>query len=40
MKVKAVKFFANGFMTQPFACGLEDGVEKFDASIVRVCKIF
>jgi len=33
MKVKAVKFFANGFMTQPFACGLEDGVEKFDANV-------
>ena len=33
MKVEAVKFFENGFMTQPFACGLEDGVEKFDANI-------
>ena len=33
MEVKAVKFFKDGFMTQPFACGLEDGVEKFDASV-------
>ena len=33
MKVEAVKFFENGFMTQPFACGLEDGVEKFDANV-------
>lgn len=33
MEVKAVKLFENGFMTQPFACGLEDGVEKFDASV-------
>ena len=33
MEVKAVKFFENGFMTQPFACGLEDGVEKFDANV-------
>lgn len=33
MKIKAVKFYENGFMTQPFACGLEDGVEKFDANV-------
>ncbi len=33
MEIKAVKFFENGFMTQPFACGLEDGVEKFDANV-------
>jgi len=33
MEVKAVKFYENGFMTQPFACGLEDGVDKFDAKI-------
>ena len=35
MEVKAVKFFENGFMTQPFACGLEDGIEKF----LHDCKI-
>ncbi len=33
MKIQAVKFYKNGFMTQPFACGLEDGVEKFDANV-------
>ena len=33
MVIKAVKFAENGFMTQPFACGLEDGVEKFDANV-------
>ena len=33
MEIKAVKFAENGFMTQPFACGLEDGVEKFDANV-------
>ena len=33
MEIKAVKLYENGFMTQPFACGLEDGVEKFDASV-------
>lgn len=33
MKIQAVKFYEKGFMTQPFACGLEDGVEKFDASV-------
>ena len=33
MKIKTVKLYENGFMTQPFACGLEDGVEKFDASV-------
>ena len=33
MKIQAVKLFENGFMTQPFAMGGEDGVEKFDASV-------
>ncbi len=33
MKIKAVKFFENGFMTQPFAFGGEDGMDKFDASV-------
>ena len=33
IQVKAVKFAENGFMTQPFAMGGEDGAEKFDANI-------
>ncbi len=33
MKVKAVKLYENGFMTQPFLMGGEDGVEKFDTSV-------
>ena len=33
MKIKAVKFYENGFMTQPFALGGEDGADKFDASV-------
>ncbi len=33
MKILAVKFAENGFMTQPFACGLEDGEDKFDANV-------
>ena len=33
MEIKAVKLYENGFMTQPFACGLEDGTDKFDAKI-------
>lgn len=33
MKIQAVKLFENGFMTQPFAMGGEDGAEKFDANI-------
>lgn len=33
MEIKAVKLYENGFMTQPFAMGGEDGVEKFDASV-------
>lgn len=32
MKIKAVKFRNNGFMTQPFAFGGEDGADKFDAA--------
>lgn len=33
MKIQAIKFRNNGFMTQPFAFGGEDGADKFDASI-------
>ncbi|MCR5757479.1 MAG: rubredoxin [Selenomonas sp.] len=33
MKIKAVKLYENGFMTQPFAMGLEDGEEKFDKAV-------
>ena len=33
MKIKAIKLYENGFMTQPFAMGLEDGKDKFDSSI-------
>ena len=33
IEIKAVKFYADGFMTQPFALGGEDGVDKFDASV-------
>ncbi len=33
MEIKAVKFKENGFMTQPFAFGGEEGPEKFDASV-------
>ena len=32
MKIKVVKFRNNGFMTQPFAFGGEDGADKFDAA--------
>ena len=31
MKIQAVKFYQNGFMTEPFAFGGEDGMEAFDA---------
>ncbi|MBR3661854.1 MAG: MBL fold metallo-hydrolase [Alphaproteobacteria bacterium] len=31
MKIKAVKFYKNGFMNQPFAFGGEEGTDKFDA---------
>lgn len=33
MKIQAVKFRTDGFMTQPFAFGGEDGADKFDASV-------
>ena len=33
MIIKAVKLYENGFMTQPFALGGEDGMEKFDATV-------
>lgn len=33
MKIQAVKFAEDGFMTQPFAMGGEDGVEKFDPNV-------
>ena len=32
MKIQAVKFRTDGFMTQPFAFGGEDGMDKFDAN--------
>ena len=31
MKIQAVKFYKNGFMTEPFAFGGEDIMEAFDA---------
>ena len=33
MEIKAVKFRANGFYTQPFVFGGEEGMEKFDKNI-------
>ena len=33
MKIQAVKFRTDGFMTEPFAFGGEDGVDKFDANV-------
>ena len=33
MKIQAVKFRKNGFMTQPFAFGGEEGMENFDNNI-------
>ena len=33
MKIHAVKLYENGFMTQPFAMGGEDGPEAFDAQV-------
>lgn len=33
MQIKAVKFKKNGFVTQPFALGGEDGPEMFDAAV-------
>ena len=32
MKIQAVKFHKNGFMTEPFAFGGEDGMEAFEKS--------
>ncbi|MBE6528234.1 MAG: MBL fold metallo-hydrolase [Thermoplasmata archaeon] len=33
MKIQAVKFSENGFATQPFAMGGEEGVEAYDANV-------
>ena len=33
MKITAVKLYENGFMTQPFALGGEEGMDKFDAGV-------
>lgn len=33
MEIKAVKFRKNGFYTQPFVFGGEEGAEKFDKNI-------
>ncbi|WP_027406913.1 hypothetical protein [Anaerovibrio sp. RM50] len=33
MEIKAVKLYENGFMTQPFAMGLEDGEDKLDKNV-------
>ncbi len=33
MIIKAIKLYANGFMTQPFAFGGEEGMEKFDPAV-------
>ena len=33
MVIKAIKMFTNGYMTQPFAFGGEDGPDKYDASV-------
>ncbi len=33
MEIKAVKFRKDGFYTQPFVCGGEEGMEKFDHSV-------
>ncbi len=33
MIIKAIKTFENGFMTQPFAFGGEDGQENYDSSV-------
>ena len=32
MKIKAIKFRKDGFMTEPFAKGGEDGADKFDGN--------
>ena len=33
MEIKAVKFRKDGFYTQPFVCGGEEGMYKFDLSV-------
>lgn len=33
MKIESIKLYQNGFMTQPFAFGGEEGVDKFDSNI-------
>ena len=33
MEIKAIKFYKDGFMTQGFAFGGEEGKEKFDNNI-------
>ena len=33
MEIKAVKFRKDGFYTQPFAFGGEEGMERFDKNI-------
>lgn len=33
MEIKAIKTYENGFMTQAFAFGGEEGMDKFDASV-------
>ena len=33
MEIKAVKMYDNGFMTQSFAFGGEEGVDQFDSNI-------
>lgn len=33
MKIKAIKLYENGFMTQPFALGGEEGMENFDKNV-------
>ncbi len=33
MQIKTVRLYENGFMTRPFAMGLEDGEDKFDKDV-------
>ena len=33
MEIKAVKLYENGFMSEPFAFGGEEGTEKFNSNI-------
>ena len=39
MIIQAVKFRKDGFYTQPFAFGGEEGMDKFDKNIRYVCSI-